>query len=265
MTKQYNQFLLWILNILLIFAVGGCAAKKLVINNADTLLQHQITKRLPLYSDQRSVLSEDISKFLNQHKPMAQKALPIIDAIDLKEPQKVGEHYRELAEFYDKVSLDFSELLSKHMSKLDPKQQKDFFKALDQENRDLKRKDSSDRMEKIQERFETFFGSISEKQRQELTELKSHFEERNKERIKRRENLHAKFREIFARDISVDTRQELFREAFKEYQLRSVDHKKNIQMIKELLPSISIKQREFFKKRTEEVKEILKYFLDASY
>jgi hypothetical protein len=265
MTKQYNQILMWIVNILFILAVGGCAAKKLVVNNADTLLQHQITKRLPLYTAQRSELTDDISKFLNKHKPLAQKALPVIDAVDLKEPQKVEEHYQELSHFYDKVSLNFSELLSKHMGQLDPKQQKDFFKTLDQENRDLKRKDPSDRMEKVQDRFETFFGSITENQRQALTELKTYFEERNKERIKRREELHGKFKEIFARDISAESRKNLFMDAFKEYQAKSVDHKKNIQMIKELLPSISKKQREFFKKRTEEVKEILKYFLDASY
>lgn len=265
MKKQNNQILQWVLNIIFILAIGGCAAKKLVVNNADTLLQHQITKRLPLYTDQKSELSDDISKFLNKHKPIAQEALPVIDAIELKEPEKVEEHYQELAQFYDKVSLNFSELLSKHMSELDPKQQKEFFETLDQENRDLKRKDSSDRMEKVQDRFETFFGSITEEQRQALTELKSYFEERNQERIKRREELHKKFKEIYAQDISQETRKDLFIEAFKEYQAKSVNHKKNIQMIKELLPSISKKQREFFKKRTEEVKEILKYFLDASY
>jgi hypothetical protein len=265
MTKQYDQILLWILNIVCALSVSGCAAKKLVINNADTLLQHQITKRLPLYTDQRSELSKDISKFLNDHKSVAQKVLPFIDAVDLKEPQKVGEHYQELSKFYDKVSLNFSELLSKHMSGLDSKQQKDFFKTLDQENRDLKRKDDSDRTEKIQERFETFFGSINENQRQTLTDLKNYFEERNKQRIKRREELHGEFREIFARDASAETRQDLFMEAFKEYQTKSVDHKKNVEVIKTLLPSVSSQQREFFKKKTEEVKEILKYFLDASY
>ncbi len=243
----------------------SCAAKKLVVNNADTLLEHQITKRLPLYSKQKKALSEDVTQFLKEQKPRAREVLPVIDKINIDNSDEIGDHYRALAKNYDQIALDFSRVLSKHMAKLDSKQQKDFFNTLAQENRELKKKDPEERTEKIQERFENFFGSINEKQKQKLTDLHEHFEARNKERILRRIELHAEFERIFKNDLSPESRQDLFVKSYADYQKRSVDHKKNIELIKAILPTVSEKQKEFFKSRTREVKEILKYFLEASY
>lgn len=266
MLNNFSRSLSGFLNTaFLLILCYSCAAKKIVVNNADTLLEHQITKRLPLYSKQKQVLSEDVSQFLKDQKPRAREVLPIIDKIDVNKPDDIDDHYKVLARNYDQIALDFSRLLSKHMAKLDSKQQKDFFDTLAQENRELKKKDPEERTEKIHERFENFFGSINEKQKQKITDLSEHFEERNKQRILRRIELHAKFQKIFQNDLSSGSRQDLFVKSYAEYQKKSVDHEKNVELIKAILPTVSKKQKDFFKARTREVKEILKYFLEASY
>lgn len=266
MTNFFGRSFNGVINFfLLLILCYSCAAKKLVVNNADTLLEHQITKRLPLYSKQKKALAEDVTQFLKAQKPRAREVLPVIDKININNPDEIDDHYLVLAKNYDQIALDFSRILSKHMAKLDSKQQKDFFKTLAQENRELKKKDPEERTEKIQERFENFFGSINEKQKQKLTDLHDHFEARNKERILRRIELHAEFERIFENDLSPESRQDLFVKSYAEYQKKSIDHKKNIELIKAILPTVSEKQKEFFKSRTREVKEILKYFLEASY
>lgn len=260
--RSFNRFIGLLFLLILCYS---CAAKKLVVNNADTLLEHQITKRLPLYSKQKQVLSKDVTQFLKDQKPRAREVLPVIDKINISSPDEIDDHYQVLAKNYDQIALDFARLLSKHMATLDSKQQKDFFDTLAQENRELKKKDPEERIEKTQDRFENFFGTINEKQKQKLTDLNDHFEERNKERIKRRIKLHADFQRIYKNDLSSESRQDLFVKSYAEYQKKSVDHKKNIELIKAILPTVSKKQKEFFKGRTREVKEILKYFLEATY
>jgi hypothetical protein len=75
--------------IIMMLLTVSCIAKKIAVQHTDTLLEHQITKRLPLYSDQKKKLSEDVDKFLNDHKPVVRDMLPLLEKIHIKKSAKI--------------------------------------------------------------------------------------------------------------------------------------------------------------------------------
>lgn len=255
-----------LLIVLICFLVTGCAAKKFAVDNADTLISHQINKRVPLYSKQKEKLSKDIDKFLNDSKPLAQEILPIVDEIDLKNEAKIENHYKKLEAYFMEISKKFSAMMSGYLAQLDKKQQKEFFDTLDEENRQLLEREKEDRIDSIEERFEMFFGSIKGEQKQLLIEYSDYFHNRAKQKLDRRVKLHNEFRQIFSQeDLSLNGREKMIQDAFVEYQKESLTGNKNLEMLKKLLPTISKGQREHFRGQTSEVKELIEYFLSVDY
>ena len=252
--------------VLICFLFTGCAAKKLAIDNADTLISHQINRRLPLYSKQKEELSKDIDKFLNDSKPLAQEIVPIVDEIDLNNDAEIEGQYNKLEAYFSEISKKFSAMMSTHIARLDKKQQKDFFDTLDEENRELLKREKDDRIDSIEERFEMFFGSINGEQKQILVEYSDYFHDRAKQRLDRRVKLHKEFREIFKEeDLSENGRVKMIQDAFVKYQNESLVGNKNLEMLKKVLPTLSKRQHEHFRKHTVEIKELLKYFLSVDY
>ena len=120
-------------------------------------------------------------------------------------------------------------------------------------------------MKKIQQLFLFFLGAINEEQKQLLVEMKAEFEENNTAKLSRRKKLHQKFREIYGAGLSPESTKGQFLEALKEYLKNAHNHDKNVSMLKKILPTLSSQQKEHFRKRIAEVKEILKLYLDQSY
>lgn len=249
---------------LAIFVGYGCAAKKLAVKNADIVLEQQIQKRLPLYMAQREVLSKDIDSFLNEQKSFAKEAIPIITSMEL-DVKKVDEQYGQLAQLYQRLALNFSRLMSKHMAVLDEKQQKEFIENLQDENRRLEKSDLDERLEKIYDRFELLFDTISDKQKEMLKKHKLHIEERHKLRLKRRKDLHQKFAEIYGMDLSQEAKAASFYEAFVKYQKDYPEDLKNIEIIKEIIPTLTVEQKNAFEEKTEELKELLNLYLESNF
>lgn len=243
----------------------SCTAHKIGVNNADTLIGRQITRRLPLYSLQKDELGKDIDQFLNQSKPVAQDVLPVIDDMKLESPEKMEEHYKKLEGFYRKIAKDFSRLMSKYMAKLDYKQQKDFFETVDEENREIIKKDKQERLEEIEDRLKTFLGNLNTSQKQIITNYENYFMEQTNKRVERRKELHERFKYIYAQDVSPETRKDLFQEAFVNYQEEGLSSNKNLEILKKLIPTVTQAQREHFRRKTQEIKEILSYFLQVNY
>lgn len=243
----------------------GCTAKKMAVENADTLINYQINKRLPLYSEQKDQMNRDVDIFLNNEKPVAQEILPVIDEIDLKNPEKIEGQYKKLEGFFLRISKDFTVLVAKYMSKLDPKQQKDLFNTLDDENREILKKEKEDRIDGLEDRFRMFLGSINGPQKQIVREHVDYFQDRAKLRLNRRINLHQKFRSIFAQDASPAAKATLFQEAFDEYQKKSLEGNKNLELLKKVLPTITTEQREYFRKEAAEIKDLLRYYNSIEY
>lgn len=247
------------------FFYTACAGKTLLVKNADNLLEHQVVKRIPLYTAQREKLDADIKKFLNEKRNSAPEILPVVDEITLDHADKLDTQYRKIAKVYDQLALDFTAIIAKYMGPLDSKQQKDFFKTLEEENRKLASTDKEDRMEKIQGNFRTFFGSIDEKQKQLLVDMQTEFESNNQSKLERREVLFQKLKEIYKGELSPASTSRQILETFISYQKNAHNHDKNVQMLQKILPTINPRQKEFFRKRVAEVKEVLKLYLETDY
>lgn len=251
--------------LLLALMVSSCAGKKMAVENADTLISYQVNKRLPLYSAQKEELSKDIDKFLNETKPKAQDILPVIDALNLKDPSKLETQYTKVENFYTGLSKDFSGLMSKYLAKLDNKQQKDLFETLDDENREILKKEKEDRIDSIEDRFEAFLGSVNSKQKQLVREYAEYFHSRAKMRLDKRVKLHGELKGIYNQDVSENSRYNQIQEKMAEYQGETLKGNKNLEILKKIIPTLSSEQREHFRKEAQEVKDVLRYFNSVDY
>lgn len=243
----------------------GCAAKKMAVDNADTLISYQITKRIPLYSAQKDELGKDIDQFLNNTKPITKEIVPVIDEISLENLEKTDRQYKKLEDFYRRIASDFSKLMSKYLTKLDYKQQKEFFDNVESENKKIAKQEKDDRLEDIEERMEKFFGVVNDKQKQIIADYGDYFMEQSASRLERRKQLQTKFRNIFTQDASPSAKQELFHVAFEKYQDEVLSTNKNQEILKKLIPTITKPQRDHFKREAKEIKDILVYFIQVNY
>jgi hypothetical protein len=251
--------------ILMVLLLPGCAAKKFAVKNADHLLTYQITRRVPLYSKQKAELTRDVENFLNNTKPEAQEMLPLIDEVNLEKSAQVEAQYRKFETYYQSLAKKFSTVVAKHMAKLDEKQQKDFFNNLDDENREILKKEKEKQIDQIEERLEMILGSISGEQKQIIRDYSDYYRTRSKERLDRRLALHQSFKTIYQQDLSPDSRQELIEESFAKYQTETLANTKNIEILKKFIPTVSNKQKEYFRKQIKDVKSLVKYFISTEY
>lgn len=242
----------------------GCAAKRLTARNADVLLELQIEKRLPLYYAQKTLLKKDVDRFLNEQKLYTKEAVSIISSIAL-DINQVDVQYNQLSALYQKLALNFSKLMSKYMAQLDDKQQKEFEITVKRENQTLELSKSDKRLEMAHDRFETVFGTISDKQKEILQKDEKYFEERHKFKLNRRQKLQAKFSEIYRMDISLQSRSQYFYEAFSDYLHNYPEADKDKEIIKRIIPTLSKSQKDAFEDRTNDLKDIINYYLEVHY
>lgn len=242
----------------------SCTGKKIIAKNVDLIVELQIEKRLPLYAAQKDQLSKDVKTFLNNHKGLTKKSLPIISEIELN-PERVDLQYDTLNSLYKELALQFSKLIAKYMAILDTKQQKEFKETLEGENRSLKRINSDDQVEKARERMESLLGTITDEQIKLIKDQRSYLDARHKLRISRKEALNEKFSKIYKMDSSILAREHSFYEAFENYQATYPENTKNKEIIKKILLTLNEDQKAVLKNKIKELKEILMYYLENNY
>lgn len=252
--------------LMLLLLVHSCALKKFAIDHADSLLTHQVTKRLPLKSEQEQELAKDVDRFLNDSKPMARELLKILKELSFETPEKLEAQYSQLEKDYMRIAADFSAMVSRPMARLDKEQQKTFFKRLKEEQQRVeKQQNKDDRKKRFQERFDFFLGSMNSSQKKLLAEYKDYFEERGRLRISRRKDLKESLKAIFEKEVSLEEKETLLTEAFKKYQKESLIGNKNLEMLKKLIPTLSSEQINHFKQKQKEIQELLEYFIKKTY
>lgn len=244
---------------------GGCTGGKLAVSNADRLLEYQVLKRIPLYSQQKISLSKDIDRFLNETKPMALEAVPVLDEINIEKKLSHEKQFYQLEAFYKRLVLDFSTVLSKYIALLDKKQQKDFLENLEFENLKMARKKAEDHFEEAKDRFIKFFGSITEQQKTLLLSFREYFHQRAEARLERRKQLHKDFFNIYAQDISYDSRKILIYEAFEKFQTEGLSNTRTLELIEKITPTLESHQKEHFRGKVQEIKSLLNYFIQADF
>lgn len=247
-----------------LFLAFGCGLQKLAVSNADMILRYQIEKRLPLSAPQKKELPQDIDHFLNQNKQIAKDLISIIKEIDLN-PEKADQQYDELNLLYQKLASSFFALISKPMSQFDKKQQAELINIFKVEEEKLSKITDDERRTKITERMEYFFGDIKKDQRVLFSELLNEWDLRHREHLERKRKLQEKIIFTIGQVVTEAEKEKNLNFVLNEYVTSYPAANKNKQIIKRIIYSIHPDQKEHFKKRIEDVVEIIKYFQKTDY
>ncbi len=256
---------LQILLCLCLTLLSSCGPKKVAVKYADTYIETQVEKRLPLYDSQEEVLSKDIDKFLNEHKEKARQIIPILSKVDLERPASIDEQYPKFSAAYLDIASDFSRILARHMSVFDKKQQKEFLQKLREENNDLFTKGRKERLTKVESRVRSLLGTVTDEQKKILKDNEKVFDEQIVTRSGRRSKLHTDFKGILEQEISAETKEKMIQEAFIAYQKESLADTRSLEITKAFLPTLKPIQKENVRIRLGELEEILKYFVETVY
>jgi hypothetical protein len=249
----------------LLLMLSGCAARKLVIRNADSIIEMAVRKRIPLSSEQRQELSRDIDQLLTQYKDEGRQLLPVVDEIDLSDPDKTEKHYLQLSGLYLQVARDFTGMLAKHLARLDSTDQQSFFKELTKENRELEKKQKKDRLKDFNGRFSWFFGSVSQEQKDLFNSYTGYFNQRYKLRLEERRQLQANLKSIYASVTQEEARRSAIHTALMDFQNNRVDDPTNLEIIKKFRPTLSTKQLQHLQDKKAEMKDIINYYIQVNY
>jgi hypothetical protein len=245
--------------------LSACGPKQIAVKYADTYIESQIEKRLPLYDSQEEVLSKDIDKFLNEHKEKASQIIPILKKVDLDSPASLDEQYPEFQKAYLEIASNFSQILARHMSVFDKKQQRDFLKKMREENNDMFTKSRKERLEKVESRVRSLLGTVTDDQKKILEENRKVLDDQIVSRSERRSKLHKNFKAILEQEISNETKEKMIHEAFIAYQKESFADTRSIEITKKFMPTLKPVQKENVRIRLGELQEILNYFVETGY
>lgn len=249
-----------------LFLLYSCAAKKLAVKHADTYITYSVEKKIPLNKQQENKLAKDVDQFLIKKKIAAQEMLPLIDKIDPEKPILFAEIYDTFLTSYREIAEDFSNLLAKYIVDLDERQQKVFFQRLSKDLKTKKEKNSDQRFSDMKRKIERLIGSLSSDQEKFLKENARYFERKGALQNERKEKLHVRLESILNQDSSPNTKKELVVEAFMNYQDEGIlSSKENINLVKEFTPTLTLKQKEFFREKVRDLKEIIGYYLETQY
>lgn len=247
--------------LLLLLLLTGCAAQRLVISQIDNIIEFQTGSKLSLYYRQKDALEKDVTTYLKG----LQKEVPgwkvKLAALDLKKPETLDSFWDDLQNQYLAVSKGYVHVLAKYLALLDAKQQISFFEAMKEENDEIR--ESPAQRNKLAERVEFFFGEVSTQQEQVISDNMPLLKERQMARLKRREELHAKLKAIYA---TTGAKEEKIRTAFDAYQERlMVDQQPLFKMYRDLCRGLTTKQEMKFKERQKEMGELLDHFARGNY
>jgi len=257
-----------VLKCLILLLIGpifyGCAAKKLIVMNADTLLEHQIEKKIPLTTVEKSQLSKDIDVFLNTHKKTAAELITLSKSLELDKDQ-VEANYEKLNNIYRKVALDFSKIISHSLSSLNSKQQNEFFENLKKEDHKTAKVPLDEIIEKTLDRFEWIFGTISEEQKSILMGDKGEVVRRHQAHLKRREAFHQRLHEIFQQNATSIDREKVFNDSFTDLLDQYPDADKNKQILTLLVKSLGAEQKKHFQEKLQDLRELLSFYIETDF
>ena len=252
--KQY-------ISLLLLLLISSCAAKKLAVRNADSLIQYQIEKKIPLYSAQKDKLGKDIDKILSDLKPQIKTLVPLLKDMPIESPEKVENHYVVIDQIYQRIESDFTKLIAANLAVLDEKQQRDFLKIMIADTRVLEDKSEARKKDTFEKNLKILLGSVTDKQKEIIKSYDKYFAQRAASRINGRKNLQANLAKLFEGEMN----SEAFVQAFKEYQN---ERKKDLQIttiLKAFIPTLTPEQKLHLKEKFEEAESLIIEFLKTSY
>lgn len=238
---------------------NGCTFKKLAIQNADQLIYFYSVKRLPLNKKQKTEYKVAIKNFIKSNRNIITQELePLLGLIDLKDIKTTEIQYHQIEDLYLRIAGNFSQILSLFLAEFDGKQQEELFKNLNEENSKIHKRIEERGIESIKKNLETFIGELNEKQIGILSSYSSSLKEQSYRRLEKRKKLHETIKLIYDQKNPTE-RKAAIQEAFIGYQNQSIKETNYLEIIKNIIPTLTDKQIKHFKKLLKEIKEIIQY------
>jgi hypothetical protein len=250
----------FVLNCLILFIFLGCGAKKLIVANADFLLEREITKRLPLNDHQKMKLHSEITTFLNEHKPYVQKKLPDLKKIELN-LKDLEKNLTLLQSTYQDLAKDFNHLLARHLAHLNKEQVSQMMETLRKENKNIEEKVKK-KSNKAAKNFKKIFGEISPQQEKILKDHKAFFTEQSSNRLTKRKKLQADLEVLFEKKSQDPA---LYEKAFMNIYGEKLDHTGWKNFLAALIPTLTETQKKNFNLKKFEIIDILELYLQHKY
>lgn len=252
--------------IFILIWLSGCAFKSLGISQLDNLIEFQTSSRLDLYHHQKKHLEAQVTGFLKEEQRRSTKARALLDALSLEDLSGFPQIWNELTSEYNRIALAYSRILAHHLTELDQKQQNHFFKKMKDENREIEDRLKDESLKRYEERVEFFLGSINSSQRHFLRQELPRLKERSRERLKRRQELHAKLKHVLEQLKSSPERLEQTYQAFVSYQDETLAAQGPVLGLIQGIARLSdAEQKKAFLGKRQEALELLELFQKAQY
>jgi hypothetical protein len=177
----------------------------------------------------------------------------------------VKPQFEALKSAYVLISTDYLKLYTKYVALLDQKQQKGFWEKFDETTADFKRRTFEEQEEKLEDRFEMFFGEVTTPQSKLLKDHARYQMSHHEESLKERQLLRDHLKVIFAQNLSSEEKAKAFSQVYLNYQNGLLDNEMTIGLIKSIIPTLTNGQRKFFKKLTTEIEDLIVYFLTKNF
>jgi hypothetical protein len=255
-----------LISVLLQF-LGGCGFKSLVVPNLDWLLERKLVKELNLNAKQKKALKKDVDSFLEGRKIQAKRLSKKLESLDLNtlNAERLSEDF--FFEYKDFLKA-FLPIYSKYLSQLSQEQLVSLEENFREKNDEIKERIEDFSIEKSIDRYEEFFGDLSEKQKNILEGNSANFLSVSKERLERRISYQKSLLEILKEDVSSTAKQEKIEKLSWDYNTdrsRSEALKKNTEASQKVFDLVDQKQRDHLKRKLADIQSWIGRFLEENY
>ena len=245
--------------------ISSCGLKKLVVKNLDTFLNYQISKHIPLNSQEKEKLKKDVSNILNHSKPEGQKLLEIIKTLKIDDKENVAAKYYEIKGVYEVISDEFIHLISRNLSTLNQKKSKEFLEHQDKEIKKLETKVQKKDTTSIYKGIKNIIGDLTDTQEKILKEYESFFLQKYVERVHRRKKTLEDIKSTLEKSLSSREKEENLNNIINLTHKKSMSDEKFLEIILKLQPTLTEKQKSHFNQRKLDVEEMIEYFISTKY
>lgn len=246
----------------LLHSCGFSGLKKVIVPNLSYILADKVGDELDLYYSQEKKLKKELDHLFKQEIDQVKRLRDIIEKIDLSK-SKAEVVVDELISVFRKTLLAFNKVLAKYTARLTLEQQKRFFKIQERENEKIKKRLKQKDLAKIIERYEFFFGELSQTQLSIIRANTSSFMALISKRLNRRMKSQIVIRSCYGEKNIATTEKKIL--ALYNQNLingqKQMRKGKGLEILKQVLKSVSSEQQKHFEERKRIILEWIDEFI----
>lgn len=255
---------------LLSLLMTSCSVATLVIGKLDYFITKEISTTLDLYYRQNEQLEKDVEKWLNHLQPVAEQFLTKfktyqrkVKADDINKVM-IEKEAKDIITLYKQVVRSIAPILGKYMATLNEAQQKHLFKKIEEKTKDFAERVEKKKIKHSYERYQNYFGKLTNEQKQLFKDKKEYFFSNRQERLDLRYDFAEKLRKAFRQKKDADA----FSKLIEDY-LTSGLKSKNIQVhtsiLFKFLQGLTSSQKEKFDEKMDLFIKVTQKFLETTY